>query len=381
MSDRNRIAMRQKAGSDVAGLLNHNPRPLRRDHARENVRALRAKAREIRDQRERESAASPQVFKLRQFENIPSRFQEAARRQVGTLGIEDQAWEPLPGAPLGFDDSLLQTPARERAPREQAFLSGLATPPKATPPRVTRSSSVPNCGVAFGSRVPNTPQARKVCGETACTSTPPRATSRGSLISVGASSAAAHTASGALRNGSRSGAAAQRASSAPRSVSRGTPVSQASDFGSPVVAQGDEDYLDVDEFERVANQLKRNRGHGRRPSARDLEFRPERRPIGSFAKAELGNKEDDWHVPEAGVEQSVQLSIPQGYRLIPDHERCETLQILRQKLAELDAQYSRLPLTLETEGQRQQQKSLCDKIRETESAVKVFSRTNVLVEI
>lgn len=329
----------------------------------------------MRDQREREAAASPQVFKLRQFTNIPSRFHQELPRQDGTCGLDGQAWEPLPGPPLGFDDSCAHTPGRTRAPYSPGFMSGLVTPPRLTPPQLKRSNSVP---LAFGSRVPDTPQARKLLGETTCCSSPPKTPSRS-------------FSSGAVGNAT----ATHRTSSAPRSASRGTPFSQSrrsptSAFESPVVLSGDEDFLDVDAFERGAIQLKRNRGYGRRPAARNLDFRPERRPIGLRAdqphgrqRADLGHQEDAWRAVDAEIEfqKPEPVAIPPGYRLLPDQERGETLHTLRTKLAELDAQYSRLPLAIETAGQRQQQQRLREKIAETEAAVKVFSRPAVLLEL
>jgi hypothetical protein len=70
-----------------------------------------------------------------------------------------------------------------------------------------------------------------------------------------------------------------------------------------------------------------------------------------------------------------------GYRLMPEGERAETLETLKLKLAELDDRYRRLPLRIETEGQRRQQTMLREKIAEAEKAVSVFSRSSVLVEV
>lgn len=72
---------------------------------------------------------------------------------------------------------------------------------------------------------------------------------------------------------------------------------------------------------------------------------------------------------------------PPGYRLLGDEERKETLKALEKKLQELDVCYSRLPLKIETEGQRRRQQALHEKIAETERAVKIFSRPQVLAEI
>jgi len=63
-----------------------------------------------------------------------------------------------------------------------------------------------------------------------------------------------------------------------------------------------------------------------------------------------------------------------------EEERLETLEGLRRKLIELDQRYTRLPLRIETEGQRRQQQLLREKIAETEDAVNLLSRPRVLIE-
>jgi hypothetical protein len=73
--------------------------------------------------------------------------------------------------------------------------------------------------------------------------------------------------------------------------------------------------------------------------------------------------------------------IPAGYRLAPEEERLETLGLLQKKHADLCDAYDRLPLRIETEGQRQKQQLLRDKIAETERAAEVFSRSRVFVEM
>lgn len=66
---------------------------------------------------------------------------------------------------------------------------------------------------------------------------------------------------------------------------------------------------------------------------------------------------------------------------MPEDERLETLAVLEQKLADLNRSYERLPLRIETPGQRQQQQALREKIAETEAATKLFSRQGLLVEL
>lgn len=77
-----------------------------------------------------------------------------------------------------------------------------------------------------------------------------------------------------------------------------------------------------------------------------------------------------------------QEAVPPGFRRVPEDERLKTLADLQDKLAELDAHYSRLPLKIETEGHRRTQQVLRAKIKETEAAVQLFSRPGgVLLEI
>lgn len=82
----------------------------------------------------------------------------------------------------------------------------------------------------------------------------------------------------------------------------------------------------------------------------------------------------------AEEEQEAPGAIPPGYRMMVEAERLETLDGLKQKLIELDQRYARLPLRIETEGQRRQQQHLREKIAETEDAVKLLSRPDVLIE-
>lgn len=79
-------------------------------------------------------------------------------------------------------------------------------------------------------------------------------------------------------------------------------------------------------------------------------------------------------------EQSETFTVPLGYRMIPENERLEILASLRRKLSDLNGRYAHQPLRIETEGQKKKQQALRDKMRETESAVSLFSRPGVFVE-
>lgn len=72
--------------------------------------------------------------------------------------------------------------------------------------------------------------------------------------------------------------------------------------------------------------------------------------------------------------------IPPGYRQMPEHERAETLEALQKKREELDKLFQRLPLVIETDAQKRRQKTVLDKIAESDKAIKTFSNPMVLVE-
>lgn len=114
----------------------------------------------------------------------------------------------------------------------------------------------------------------------------------------------------------------------------------------------EDDGFDLHEFERVAHRLGQPRAT-------------------VSGRQDLGLRMEAAAVP----------AIPSGFRLMPEDERAETLAVLEQKLADLNWSYERLPLRIETPGQRQQQRALREKIAEAEAAVQLFSRAGLLVEL
>mmetsp|Transcript_78906 Transcript_78906/g.223302 ORF Transcript_78906/g.223302 Transcript_78906/m.223302 type:complete len:248 (+) Transcript_78906:74-817(+) len=71
------IARRQAGGDAAASLLNPQGPVLVRNHARENLRAMREKERQLRGRKIMESQAPPAEFKLRQFAGARSRVYDA----------------------------------------------------------------------------------------------------------------------------------------------------------------------------------------------------------------------------------------------------------------------------------------------------------------
>lgn len=136
---------------------------------------------------------------------------------------------------------------------------------------------------------------------------------------------------------------------------------------SAVTGDDDEGGFDAHSFEKVAKHLKEN---ARPVRAKDAQGRP----------THLQQHRDSPQGPLSHSGEVSQDAIPVGFRLLPDEEREENLAELQSKLAQANDQYCRLPLRIETEGQRKSQVLLKKTIEDTEKAVAVFSRRAVLVE-
>lgn len=313
------IGMRQKSGS-VGSLLNHEPPPPLRDHARDNVRVLREQSRRLREARLKASASEEQQpFKLRQFENVPSRWQRPRPQSAGCLQRPRSAPEP---ARLAFGS----TQGSARCVRRPA------SPPA---PRARQLQAHPGDPAAHTATV---------SAEAPALETPPRLVDR---------------ASGAPQRANPQASPWETPPRVPEHAS-GAEGLETENLGIADVV------IDFDGFERVAarqqHSSRKDAGSRGLRGVQSAQHSDERKPLAELP-AEQG------------------LPIPAGYRLLPEAERLETLLALQQKLAELEVKYMRLPLKIETEGQRQQQRLLRAKIAETENAVKVFHRPRVLLEI
>ena len=69
-----------------------------------------------------------------------------------------------------------------------------------------------------------------------------------------------------------------------------------------------------------------------------------------------------------------------GMVLIDEEERLETLAILQDNYAKAQKELSRMPLQIETQGQKKRQTLLEGKLQELEGALKIFSRKKVYVK-
>lgn len=312
-----------RSTSAVGALLNHEPRACLRNHVRDNVLLMREKARQQRSQREEEAAREKPAFKLRQFENVPSRLYQEPRRSPSVPSRPSSA-------PVGRRDSENRSP--NHISRQQNNMAG-GYPQ--SPEKVA-----PGWRVSYG---------------------------------LGSLSSPVHDRLGDPVTPPRTSAKTMQARSWNRSFS--TPLKSPEHrphVRKPTHENGDSDDeggFDIGNFEQVAKHIKQQQG--KRISAKDAQGGP----------TSLQHAKTTPQGPLSHCGEAVQVAVPAGYRLLPDGERQDNLQELQKKLAKLNDQYCRLPLRIETEGQRRQQEMLRNLIKETERAVEVFSRQSVLVEI
>lgn len=73
--------------------------------------------------------------------------------------------------------------------------------------------------------------------------------------------------------------------------------------------------------------------------------------------------------------------IPAGYRLMGEAEKKETLESLAKKKSEAEAAWRKLPLKIETEGQRRRQQQIQNEIKDCEKMTALFDKPRVLVEM
>jgi len=74
-------------------------------------------------------------------------------------------------------------------------------------------------------------------------------------------------------------------------------------------------------------------------------------------------------------------TIPEGYRLMGEEEKQQTLQSLHQKKSDAEAAWRKLPLKIETDGQKRRQKQIQKEIKECEKMITLFDKPRVLVEL
>eukprot|EP00441_Pelagodinium_beii_P027167 CAMPEP_0197662624 /NCGR_PEP_ID=MMETSP1338-20131121/54164_1 /TAXON_ID=43686 ORGANISM="Pelagodinium beii, Strain RCC1491" /NCGR_SAMPLE_ID=MMETSP1338 /ASSEMBLY_ACC=CAM_ASM_000754 /LENGTH=326 /DNA_ID=CAMNT_0043240553 /DNA_START=53 /DNA_END=1033 /DNA_ORIENTATION=+ len=326
MNESARIAMRHKVGS-VGNLLGNRSPPAKKDYKLDNVKKLRTMSREVRRERQESEKPPEPEFKLRQFESIPSRLHQTPKRMTAI-------------SPGWIADT--STPG----PRPRSASSSAMSPSKGKPPA---------SGQSPWARAPLRP-----CNEPIY---------RPQSAGAGKGSWPSAT------------AASRPLAFSPPTRAPPTEVADEPSFGRPRRLFGEEG-------ERLARpgsskragsvELKENQNPGWWPakgSATDWKPRPPSRTASS------GNLRTPLSSPFAADGDSDEPAVPHGYRSVSEEERLQTLSELRTKLRELNDRYMRLPLKIETEGHRQQQQALREKIAQTERAEMLFSRPKVLVEL
>lgn len=310
--------------SNVAACLNHSPRPLLRNHAKDNKLAVKAKERDVKLKAKQEEAAQKvPAFKLKQFKNVPSRIQSrpssapARRSDVDNSFLSNASSKHSHRASTCSNENSIHSQGWRVASGYKTLSSppqALATPPATPPRRIVRSPQVRAC---------STPVKPSRC----------------------------------------------RSSSRDRSSRKtGSPCD-----GGVAYGLDEEVGLDVAKFDQVAKNLREMQCR-RTPTKDGQGLSTQSQPRGSSMYGLLSHDEAD------------KSEIPAGYRLAPEEERLETLQQLQKKHHDLCDQYDRLPLRSEydaihNEGPRLRQQLLLNKIAETERAVQVFSRSKVFVEV
>ncbi|KAL4240709.1 Enkurin domain-containing protein 1 [Mactra antiquata] len=96
----------------------------------------------------------------------------------------------------------------------------------------------------------------------------------------------------------------------------------------------------------------------------------------------LRNRKEQWKKDEEErIANTPDPSCPEGHRVLPEAERRETLNLLKQKQGELVGKLQSLPLRTDTFRMRSCKQDLENKLAEMEEAIKIFSRPKVFVKV
>ncbi|XP_077998986.1 enkurin domain-containing protein 1-like isoform X2 [Glandiceps talaboti] len=126
----------------------------------------------------------------------------------------------------------------------------------------------------------------------------------------------------------------------------------------------------------------------RSPSARAIEEHKKRLEEAhrSYKKGEvpsyLRSRQKQWdQEAEERRRNTPDPDMPPGHAAMPEKERLETLDVLKQKEHELTNELSRLSVTADTMRARAKRADLESRISEIEEAIKIFSRRKVFVKL
>lgn len=81
-----------------------------------------------------------------------------------------------------------------------------------------------------------------------------------------------------------------------------------------------------------------------------------------------------------GLDGGANDGAPPGHRVLPEVERLQIMNGLEERKKELDSQHARLPLSLQTEPQRQRGRDLEGALRSVEQDLHRFAKARVLVK-
>lgn len=151
-------------------------------------------------------------------------------------------------------------------------------------------------------------------------------------------------------------------------------VDRSDDRGADDGNDDKEEEMDMASFELEVERLKKQ--HGRKESA-PPKFQKDSAGCPAYLQKMKADRVEQQH--QAEIQRNAP-QIPSGYRQMPENERVETVEALQKKREELEKAFQRLPFVIETDNQRRRQKTILDKIEETDKAIKTFSNPLVLVE-
>ncbi|GFT30253.1 enkurin domain-containing protein 1 [Nephila pilipes] len=95
----------------------------------------------------------------------------------------------------------------------------------------------------------------------------------------------------------------------------------------------------------------------------------------------LTERKKQWEMEkERQLKLREEASIPQGYTLLPDEERIETLELLKKNQEEIIQSLSALPVRNDTIRLRSYKEELERQLAKVEEGIKIFSRPKVLIK-
>ncbi|RKO89129.1 calmodulin-binding-domain-containing protein [Blyttiomyces helicus] len=117
----------------------------------------------------------------------------------------------------------------------------------------------------------------------------------------------------------------------------------------------------------------------RTPRTPDLKQTERKTKMGEIPKY-LVDRKMEWATKERErLKKLEEQKIPPGMMVMPEQERLETLKFLEQNRDTILSDMGRFPVVIETTSMKRRKAELDEKLRETEAAVEVFSRGEVLV--